>query len=282
MQALGRTPPVPGAPAPSWFVAARSRPPDGLVMPVRLNPSAPPCMIGSAWDAGHALFTIVNGTHGIRVDGTGGWVPDAAWPRPISGQLRWGATGAIAWHSGDGCVLWREHPDGVVHDAPMPLAGARAFPQPDGSIWWTSVRGGLWTWVPGCEWRRLVDTPPLMGLRMHAGRVRLEPRGHNLSFAVREPLAEAFEWTHSADSVELVPLGPEGPCWCTASAGAWVALAYPHADAVVLRHRDGGEHVLTCYYPFNLAWAGASLVVSTGEAEVWAFPDLLKRLTRDV
>lgn len=270
------------APAPAWLPAARGQWPDEVVLPVRVNTPAMPCMIGSTWDEAHALFTVVNGTGGIRIGEDGAWVPDTEWPCPISGQVRWGAAGAIAWHSGDRRVVWREHPDGAVHAAPMPVAGARAFPHPDGTILWTSVRGGLWSWTPGCEWRCLVDTPPLMGLQASGDHLRLEPRGQNLSFAVREPLTEAFAWTPGADRVTVLPLGPEGPCWDTARAGAWTALAYPHADAVLLRHVDGGEQVLTCHYPFNVAWAGPSLVVSTGEGSLWAFRDLLTRLTRDV
>ncbi len=268
--------------APRWLRAARSRVPYDVVMPHRLNPAAMPCMIGGTWDESHALFTLVNRTHGLRINEAGDCAVDAPWPRVISGQVRWGATGAIAWHSGDRRVLWRERPDGAVDDAPMPLAGARAFPQPDGTIWWTSVLGGLWSWTPGHEWHRLVDTPPLMCLQTTDGRIRLEPRGDNLSFAVREPLTEAYEWTPGSETARAVPLGPEGPCWSTAQSAGWTALAYPHADAVLLRHADGHERVLACHYPFNTAWAGASLVVSTGEGGLWVFSDLLTRLTHDV
>lgn len=280
MHVPGAVSAMPGHCGPSWLHAARSLPAREIVRPVRVNSPETPCMIGCAWDDQRAIFTVVNGTQGIRVYEDGTCVPDTPWPCTISGQVRWGVSGAIAWHSGDQRVAWRMDPDGPVQTAPMPIAGARAYPQPDGSMWWTSVRGGLWSWTPGQEWRCLVDTPPLMGLQQRDGGVRLEPRGHNLSFAVRELLTEAFEWTPGTNSVAVVPLGPEGPCWATTRSGDWTALAYPQADAILLRHADGTEHVLTCHYPLNVAWAGASLVVSTGDAALWSFRGLRRHLTR--
>jgi hypothetical protein len=59
------------------------------------------------------------------------------------------------------------------------------------------------------------------------------------------------------------------------SARDWTAFAFPHCDQVLLRHRDGAERALACGYPFNVAWAGTSLIVSTGRAELIVFPHLV-------
>jgi hypothetical protein len=261
---------------PPWLRAARTERPRGWVLPVRLTrPESPPCMVGEIFDDGHVLFTIVNGTRSIRIDAGGRCEPDAEWPMPISGEVRWGAAGAVAWHNASSRVMWRERPDGKVRSEAMPLGRGRAFPQPDGSFWWTSVRGGLWSWTPGGPWHRMVDTPPVLGLQRGTDGVRLDPRGDNLDFAVRSRVSEAFCWRPGSDAVETIPIGAEGPCWSTSSNGEWTALAYPHADAILLRNHTGVQRALTCPYPFNVAWAGASLVVSTGRADVMVFRDLL-------
>ena len=271
-------------PGPSWLEAARVEHPSGWVGRRRLTgPDLPSCMLGCVFDEAHALFTIVNGTRSVRVDAAGRWEPGASWPGAIVGEVPWGGMGAVAWHNAEiSRVMWRERPDGDVTVETMPFAGGRAFPQPDGSFWWTSTRGGLWSWTPGGPWHRLVDTPPVLNLSVGADGVRLDATGDSLDFAVRSRITQAFRWRPGTAAVETIPVGPEGPCWFTSSNGDWTALAYPQVDVVLLRHRHGVERVLTCAYPFTVAWAGSSLVVSTGTGELMLFRDLLATLNMDL
>jgi hypothetical protein len=165
--------------------------------------------------------------------------------------------------------MWREHPEGEVRTDAIPFVAALAFPQSDGTIWWTGL-DGLWSWSPGGAWRRLVASPPVMRLHREPDVIHLEPFGHDS--------VHAYRWSPGADAVEPVPLGPEGPCWSSSTAHEWTASAYPRSDAVRLQHRDGTEHVLTCASPFNVAWAGRSLVVSTRRGELMLFRDLIATL----
>ncbi len=266
-------------PAGGGFACASTPDRTRWLLPARVGLPAPGCMIGSTLDDSHALFTLVNGTHSVRVDACGGWVPEPLWPGAIVGEVRLGETGAVAWHNADTSrVLWREHPEGPVRQDAMPFTACLAFPQPDGTIWWTSFQGGLWSWAPGRAWQRLVDTPPVMGLVTATDAVYLQPSGDDSAFAVRPGVTDAFRWVPGTSTVEPVPLGPDGPCWSAACRNGWTALAYPHGHVIHLTHADGLRYALVCGRPFNLAWAGASLVVSTTRAELLVFHDLLSLL----
>lgn len=270
----------PGGPTPSARPPALPHArPLGWALPIRLNAPSPGCMIGNGLDDGHALFTVVNGRHSIRVDAGGTWTVEPGWPGPIVGEVRWGATGAVAWHNGETSrVLWRDRPDGRVHAGTIPFTACLAFPQVDGSIWWTSFEGGLWSWMPGQHWEQLVDSPPVMGLLTTREGVVLQPSGEDLTFTTRPALTDAFLWTPGAAAVQPVPLGAEGPCWSMSSGPGWAARAYPYGDSIQLSHRGGVRYGLTCGSPFNLAWAGASLIVSTARGDVLLFRDLLSHL----
>ena len=250
------------------------------VMPVRLTgPALPPCMVGNALDNDHAAFAAVGGLEAILIDAHGRWERDAAWPRPISGWVRWGPRGAIAWHTEPtSYVMWRDHVNGPVHRDVIPFHVCLAFPQEDGSIWWTTFNGGLWSWTPGDHWRQLVHTPPTMAVQRTGSTVRLDPAGSDPRLRDRRPLREGFAWNPDSGTVEPIPLDAAGPCWSRASSGGWTAAAHPQSDCVLLSHRRQPSRALTCAYPFNVAWAGPSLLVSSGRGALLLFRDLLSHL----
>lgn len=268
------------ATGPSWLAQAWAGSPCGWLPPRVVNTPLFPCMIGNQLADGRALFAVVNQRHSLCLDAAGQWEADAAWPKPICGQVCWGAgTGAVAWHNADGSyVMWREHRDGRVFTDRIPFMACLAFPREDGSMWWTSLSGGLWSWTPGGSWNRLVDCPPVLGLQEDARGVWLQPSGDDSTFMSRPRLAHAFHWIPGAPSTQPVPLGPQGPCWSVATAGDWTAAGFPHSDRVLLTRRDGMELALTCPYPYTLVWAGSSLVVGTGKGTLLLFPDLLPSL----
>jgi hypothetical protein len=155
-----------------------------------------------------------------------------------------------------------------------------AFPQETGEIWWTGFSGGLWSWVPGGAWQKLAATPSVLGLQKTDAGVLLASSGGDIRFVDRTPPAESLLWRPGSDEVVPVPLGPEGPCWSVATRGAWRAMAHPYADVIMLVHEAGLRVALTCSFPFNLAWAGSSLVVSTARGALLLFPDLATALER--
>lgn len=241
---------------------------------------APRCMVGNTLDESRAVFAEAGSTRGTCIDEDGSWEADDPWPKPISGVARWGSEGAIAWRNGDvSHVMWRDRPGGEVHDEAIPFRASLAYPQPDGSVWWTALSGGLWSWFQG-EWRQLVETPPVMSLHVERDGVRLDPRGEDATFETRPRATDAFIWEPGTQSVTRRPVGPEGPIWSTSMTRGWTATAYPFADQIHLRHVDGAERVLVSPAPFSVAWAGRSLVTSTREGQLLVFRDILVQLER--
>jgi hypothetical protein len=232
------------------------------------------CWIGGTLDESHALFTPAGEKRSVRVGADGSFTGDVEWPRPICGQVPWNGSGAIAWHNDGAYVMWRRHRDGDIGVSDLPFVASLAFPRPDGSVWWTGFSGGLWSWMPGDGWHRLVDTPPILGMHDDGSAIRLEPAGEDAAFVARPMETHGYSWTPGAEKIERVPLDPRGPCWSSSSAEGWTALTYPRSDLVLLRHRDGTQHATACRYPFCVAWAGPSLVVSARGGELLLFRDL--------
>jgi len=248
--------------------------PRGRVAPMVLNADGRPSyMIGSVRDEHHALFAEVGGTGGICIDAHGRCLPDAPWPRPISGLVHWGEEGAVAWRNP--YVMWRDSPSGETGVDTLPFRASRAYPQQDGSIWWTACSGGVWSWVPGGPWQQLVDSPPIMSLHAERGAVRLDPRNDDFTFEKRPDATDAFLWTPGTRQLERRPLGAGGPCWSISTADAWTAHAFPYGNRIHLRRDNGTAVALACPGPFSVAWAGGSLVASTLHNRLLLFPGLL-------
>jgi hypothetical protein len=58
-------------------------------------------------------------------------------------------------------------------------------------------------------------------------------------------------------------------------AEGWTATAYPEADVIRLDSGSGRSLLLTCYYPFRLAWIGRSLLACTAHGELLLFERIL-------
>ena len=224
------------------------------------------CIIGGTLDGDHAVFADFSTSRSIRVAGDGRWDVHADWPQQIAGVVRWGRDGAVAWRNPH--VMWRSREDEAVRMTTIPFRASLAYPQLDGSVWWTSFDGGVWSWTPGGEWRRLIGCPPIMSLRREGDVVRLDPRGSDSTFARRPEANHAYYWTPASATITRRPLGPEGPMWSTASRNGWTASAFPWGDQIGLDHVDGTRRLLVSPAPFTVAWAGGSLIVSTREGRL--------------
>jgi hypothetical protein len=215
-----------------------------------------------------------------------------SWPRPISGELPWGDGGAVAWSNGlamsaptSGYVMYRERRDSepVVIDLPVRptlgwWCGDRVFwlclPSNDAS-WY-----GLVSWMPGEQVTIELDNVTVCGMHESDGAVLLQPAPFKAGVGwERSVQTHAWRWRGAA-GVEEVSLGPRGAVSSSAIAGPWTATAYPQADMIRLASLDGSVFEMICHYPFRLAWAGASLVVSTGDRDVLLFENLMERLER--
>ena len=230
------------------------------------------CTLGAVLDEGHVVFANLFNARSLRIDAGGRLDVHAEWPELISGIVRWGGDGAIAWRNP--YVMWRSRPDETVRMETIPFKASVAYPQPDGSVWWTAFSGGVWSWTPGGEWKQLVDSPPVMSLRVEDGLVRLDPRGDDSTFRRKPDATDAYYWTPGTSSVMRRPLGPDGPIWSTSSRNGWTASAFPWGDQIGLEHVGGQRRLLVCPRPFTVAWAGDSLVVSTREGQLTYFEKL--------
>jgi hypothetical protein len=86
--------------------------------------------------------------------------------------------------------------------------------------------------------------------------------------------------TFLAGNVEALRRVQPGSAWSSARQADWLAFAHPHAGVVRLRRDDGRTVHVSCPSPFNVAWAGDSLVVTSGPGEpgVFLFRELASKL----
>jgi hypothetical protein len=231
----------------------------------------PLCLVAGRLDDESALVTAAGGTVSYRVREDGRFEEAGRWPLPISGEVHLADGRAIAWHNDPTSRLMVKREPGAGPDiTPIPFHASLAFPRPDGSVWFTGFNGGLWRWREAAGWDLLVQTPPLIGLHEEGDAFRLDPAGFD------GPLYTGWRWRPGAADAAPVPLGSEAQSWSSSRRGAWVAFAHPHADIVRLRHDSGRLVTVSCVAPFNVAWAGRSLVVTSclGTAFVLLFRDL--------
>ena len=124
--------------------------------------SLPLCFYGATLDDRTAVFTPPHARSGFAISADGTVTPRPAWPRPIVAEVPWGREGgAVAWgHGNPGYVMLRPSAGAPVCIDDLPIHASRSLVRPDGSVWWTSRRGGLWSWRRGEGVSRLVATPP--------------------------------------------------------------------------------------------------------------------------
>jgi hypothetical protein len=89
-------------------------------------------------------------------------------------------------------------------------------------------------------------------------------------------------WRTAANALETVPVSEDGQGTSRDCSGEWMSEAHPYADAVTVSGPDGLRVRLAVYYPLTAAWAGRSLVVCSGQSDVFFFPLLADRLTDSV
>lgn len=236
------------------------------------------CVSAAQVGDSHAMLTPLGALHSTRVAEDGAHQPMPAWPKPVVAEAPWGSDGgALAWNNGDEpYLMWRRAAGADVAIEPLPFQpGAAVLRQPDGTALFPSYRGGLWEWRPGGGARRLIETPPVVGISRQAGAIRLDPAERDeADQPIRRPAREAWLWTPGSAVLTPMRLGPLGQRWAEDSAGGWRASAWPHADVVTLRHVSGAEVLLGCDYPAALAWAGRSLLVTSCWGDVLLFPKL--------
>jgi hypothetical protein len=209
-----------------------------------------------------------------------------SWPRPILGELPFGARGAVAWSNGEyndpplehGYVMYRHGPDEPVVTQELPF-------RPGWGTWWNNrvywscQPSGVGSWAP--ETTPALEFPDLVlfGIYVDQGKLILAPGIRDESgYCRRIRVARGWTWEAGGTPTE-VQLGPEG----TASARAdgeqgWTAVAYPEADTIHLERKGRILARMTCYYPCRLAWLGRSLLVVTYDRELLLFTDLAGRL----
>ena len=230
-------------------------------------------------EADEALFTPHLGSDSVRIDADGRTVAGSSWPIPITGEVPWGEKGgSLAWNLGDSTVLLRRCASGdpIVEKAPFDPAQVTVIP--DGSVYWCAFGGGLWDWFPGQSGRLLADVPH-GSLRFEDPDLVVAPiacdRDGNVT---RRRLAGEWRYDTSSSRVRQAAIGREGQCGTVARRGDWTACTYPFSDLVRIERTGSRPLSLACYAPFGAAWAGGSLLITTGDGDVLLFRQLMQRM----
>ena len=153
------------------------------------------------------------------------------------------------------------------------------FRSPNGGFVWAALDGGLWAWTPGQPARLLIETPKCAGVRVDGEELALAPVARDPSGQwLRRRLRFEFRYRIGDSKLRRVDAGPEGPFAGESTQGAWTARSHPYADLISLRSTDGGSFALAVHSPFQLAWAGPSLVVTITDGVALIFRDLQLKL----
>lgn len=255
------------------------------VKPEFLGGLLPSCLLAAVLNEREAVLAGLHQAVSFAVDQDGRVRPLSIWPRPVVGEVPWGVQGgALAWHNtADGpYIMLRRTADGPVDIHAVPFQPAWPLIEPDGGTFWSSYVGGLWSWHPERGSRLEADAPPCIGIRPSAGGIRLDPATKDDRLGtVRMEWHKGWCWERSTGVAAPFELGPEGLSWSISTHAGWTAEAHPQADLVRIGSPDGREFLLACYFPFSVAWAGGSLVVtSTTSGCVLLFPHLTDALQR--
>lgn len=249
--------------------------PRALEMPGR-------CLFASS--AGQpARVTTLMGRTSWLVDEDGASSAETSWPEPVLGVAAFGASGLVAWSPSGTPALWiRSDPAAEARRIELPFAPAVGRVVND-RVYLAGVSGGLWSWDPVRGTQVVADCEPLRGLHPDSGGLRLDPV--QLSYTgttTAVPLRRAWRLDLSSGELEAIALDGRGPTWSMSrSASGWIARAFPCAGSVELESPAGGHFTLICPFPFSVAWAGESLVVTcTTAGEVWFYDRLASALQR--
>ncbi|MDE3155564.1 MAG: hypothetical protein KGN76_10710, partial [Acidobacteriota bacterium] len=239
----------------------------------------------STFDGQSALLTGHADGRSLRVDAAGHVTPLPSWPVPVLADIPWGGDGGrLAWSIGDRpSLLFRPSADAADIDivrVDVPFRPVRAAAGPDGRPVWTSLDGGLWTWLPGERAaRRVVDVGPAVGIVWQDGAFRIDPLPVLPDGSTPRIVADfAWRWMPGDPAVTRFPLGAEAQSYATAVSRGFTLRAHALADTVRLTTPDGRAFNLMVYCPVAAGWAGPSLVVVTGPCDVLLFRDLQHQL----
>ena len=234
-----------------------------------------------------AVCTALRGAESFLVREDGSVAPGLRWPRPINGQLPLGDGGAVAWSVGT--ARWPDGGSGYVmhctgpHDEPKiePLPFApQAGTWWRGRFYWACFPFGVGSWAPGETPEFALPEFTLFSVHGNGAALLLGPRTRtNDGAAVRRLVTEGWLWQPGQVPCATA-LGPCGVASSRAVSTIWTAVAHPEADVVQLERTDGVVVAMTCYYPFGVAWAGRSLLVSTADGELLLFEHLTDELDR--
>jgi hypothetical protein len=182
--------------------------------------------------------------------------------------------------------MWRENDRSAVRlqELPFrPITGAWW----KGRIYWSCFPRrvdtwvGLASWAPGEEGRfEVPGLEPILGFHATDTELTLEPGGRVDEGKWSRKLAtHGWRWRPGADPIR-VRLGRLGVASSRATHGAWTAIAHPEADCISFSATDGRRCSMRCYYPYQLAWLGETLLVSTLESDLLVFQDMTATLDR--
>jgi hypothetical protein len=229
-----------------------------------------------------AMCTALRGSESFLVREDGATEPGFVWPRPTNGELPFGEGGAVAWSvgtsarwpdGGSGHVMYRQTSDDKPQIETLPFA-------PQAGTWWRDrfywacFPFGVGSWAPGLAPELAITNQTLFSVHGDADGLLLGPRARAADGAPeRRLLTEGLRWM-PGQTPQPVPLGPKGVASSRSTAHGWTAIARPEADAIDLVSASGAAISITCYFPFGIAWAGRSLLVSTADGELLLFERL--------
>jgi 6-hydroxymethylpterin diphosphokinase MptE-like len=233
--------------------------------------------------SGHAIFTPRLSASSVSIDADGAATTMRAWPHPIVGEIPFGeAGGAVAWNGGDQLILSRAR----VSDEPrcdrVSFQPSRVVRTAEGTLVFLAADGGLWEWTSDGAERRLIETPKCVGLRLDGDELVLAPVARSAAgYLLRQRLPFEYRYDRGDPGLRECAVGREGPSASRSTAASWTATTFPFADLVRLDASDGRSLVLAVYSPLQVAWAGASLIVTITDGVTLLFPqlgDLLERI----
>lgn len=228
------------------------------------------------------VFVPSGATESLHITSEGVVESGSKWPVAITGEMPWGTeSGALAWNSVDSTIALRSRAGAEPLVESVPFRPMRVALAPDGSAFWSALKGGVWAWLPGQSGRLIIDAPTWGRIFLDGDDLVLPPITIPDSEGRLNRRRLRHEWRCALGGPKLrrVEGAREGQCYGIATRGRWTARAYPFSDLIRLESADGDALGLACHMPTNIAWAGGSLVVGTGEGTVLLFRALIERLT---
>jgi hypothetical protein len=231
-------------------------------------------------DANRAIFTPRLFNHSLAIAGDGRWSPIESWPDTIVGEVPWGDEGgALAWNTTGQFILSRSRRAGDVRRDDLSFHPSRVLQTREGVLVLAALDGGLWEWTPGTSGQRLIETPKCAGVRFDGQELVLAPIVHDAAGQLlRRRLRYEFRYQIGESSLRRSAAGPEGPFGSQSTQGSWTARSHPFADLIMLQASDGRSFVLAVHSPFQVAWAGTSLIVTITDGVTLIFPRLIDRI----